>query len=640
MKNIIIGTAGHIDHGKTELIRALTGVDTDRLKEEKERGITIDIGFASLKYGNDLLVGFIDVPGHERFVKNMLAGAASVDAVLLVVAADESVKPQTIEHFDICKLLGVKSGIAVLTKIDSVDEEIVRLAEMEVSDLLKGSFMEKAPILRVSSKTGEGIDDLKHGIHDMAIKIKEKSELGIFRLPVDRSFSIKGFGTVVTGSLVSGQVRLGDEVELLPAGLKCRVRGIEVHDESQESAHAGQRTALNLTNIGYLDVARGDTLARPGALRASMIADVRIVLLKSARPLRDLSKVRFHYGTSEVLARLKLLEGDVLTPDSSMYVQLRMERAVVLLPGDKFIIRFYSPSITIGGGTILDSFPEKHKRHDPEIVRRLSVLESENDSEKLSLLLTLYAERGASLEELERRSGFERSKITKIMDDLITQEKAMSIPAGGRLFISWKAFDVLKERTEKILRDFHKNNPLISGMGKEALRRKVARAVDQDLFDALLEHMGKESMIRIDGGTVSHADHAIQLSSAEQEIRRFIEDEFRNRGLNPPEPLEVLKSGAYKNDEMKKIFQLLVREGVLVKVEEDRIFHRDHIEGLKEKLGRYARNKSIIDIASFKELAGITRKNAIPLLEYFDSIRVTRRVGNERMILTEHREKD
>ncbi len=640
MKNIIIGTAGHIDHGKTELIKALTGVDTDRLKEEKERGITIDIGFANLKYGNELLVGFIDVPGHERFVKNMLAGAASIDAVLLVIAADESVKPQTIEHFDICKLLSVKSGIAVLTKIDLIDEEIVKLAEMEVSDLLKGSFMEDAPIIRVSSKTGEGIDDLKDRIRDMAIQVNEKREEGIFRLPVDRSFSIKGFGTVITGSMVSGKIKISDELEVLPAGLKCRVRGIEVHGESRESARAGQRTALNLTNIGYLDVARGDTLARPGSLRPSMIADARVALLESARPLRDLTKVRFHYGTSEVLSRLKLLEGNVLSPGSSMYVQLRMERPVVLLPGDKFIIRFYSPSVTIAGGTVLDNFPQKHKKADTEIVRQLSVLESGSVDEKLSLLLTLYAEKGASLDELERRSGSEKSTILKIMNDLIAQGKVTNVPGEGRLFISRKVFDALKERTEKILWDFHKDNPLMSGMGKEALRRKVAWEVDQDLFDSLLVHMSMESRIKINGGTVSRTDHTIQLSAAEHEIMRFIEDEFRKGGLNPPEPSKVLKSGAYRQDEVRKIFQLLLREGILVKVEEERIFHNDCIEDLKEKLGRYARNKSIIDIASFKELAGITRKNAIPLLEYFDSIRVTRRKGNERMILTEQRKKD
>ena len=640
MKSIIIGTSGHIDHGKTELIKVLTGIDADRLKEEKERGITIDIGFASLKFGEDLLVGFIDVPGHERFVKNMLAGAASIDFVLLVVAADESVKPQTVEHFEICALLGIKSGIIVLTKIDLVDEELIHIAEMEVRELAKGSFLENAPIVHVSSKTGSGIDALKELIRSMALQIDEKNEEGLVRLPVDRSFSMKGFGTVVTGTLVSGRIRLGDELEILPAGVRCRVRGVEVHGEQRSFARAGQRTALNLASVGYLDIERGQTLATPGTLRPAMIIDAKLVLLESARALKDLSKVRFHYGTSEVMARVKLLERDMMLPGDQMYVQLRMEKPVIVLPGDKFIIRFYSPMITIGGGVVVDNFPTKHRAGESAVLERMSVFDSGTDLEKIRLLIALSEEKGASLTELERRSGKRRGKIETVLESLMGAREILEIEGEHNFYVSKSVFDAMMQRAETELKNFHRGHPLIPGMGKEELKRKVAEYLDPALFNCLLQSLDVSGKIKIDAATVAHQDHKVQLNPLEQEIKNYLEEKIKNGKLDPPEPQKIIEASGYKRELVEKILRLLLKEGLLIKVKEDRIYHANCIDELKEKLGRYAQNKSIIEIASFKELAGITRKNAIPLLEYFDSIRVTKRMGNERLIMKENIRKD
>ncbi|MEW5807297.1 MAG: selenocysteine-specific translation elongation factor [Acidobacteriota bacterium] len=636
MKSIIIGTAGHIDHGKTELIKALTGVDTDRLKEEKERGITIDIGFASLKFGDDLLIGFVDVPGHERFVKNMLAGAGGIDIVILVVAADESVKPQTIEHFEICKLLGVKSGLIVLSKIDLVDEEVIRLVEMEMCDLIRGSFMEKAPIIPVSSRTGKGIDILKETIHDLALKVEEKSEEGTVRLPIDRSFSIKGFGTVVTGTLVSGRIEIGDELELLPAGKKCRVRGIEVHDEPREFARAGQRTALNLAGIGYLDLGRGMTLAMPGALKPARMIDARMNLLPSSPPLKNLSKVRFHHGTSEVMARVHILEADRLAPGSSMYVQLRMEKPVAVFPGDRFIVRFYSPTRTIGGGLVLDNDPRKHKTGDTSVINDLSILESGNEQERLDLIVASYGERGVVLQALVRRSGMGRVAIETLMSDLVQRGWVEEIPVDSGLFLSKRAYDQLKKKAKEEVLRFHRENPLSPGISKEELRRKAASFVHQELFESIVATMKNEGDIRVEGSLVIHRDHRIELNPMEQEIREHLEGEFRKGGLNPPEMKIVLNVSRFPREVVEKIFHLLLREEKLIKMKDERVFHQDSIAALKEKLGKYAEQKSIIDIATFKDMAGITRKNAIPLLEYFDSIKVTKRVGNERLILKEN----
>ena len=636
MKSIIVGTAGHIDHGKTELVKALTGADTDRLKEEKERGITIDIGFAHLPFGDELLIGFIDVPGHERFVKNMLAGAAGIDMILLVIAADESIKPQTVEHFDICRLLHVKSGLVALSKMDLVDDETIKLATMEVREFLKDSFMADSPIVPVSSKTGNGVEDVKHHIYRIAVSVREKETRGLCRMPIDRSFSIKGFGTVVTGTLISGRISVGDDLEIHPSGRACKVRNIEVHFRPRKSASAGQRTALNIANVNYHEVKRGDTLSLPESMQPTKMVDAKLTLLHSATTLKDLAKVRFHYGTSEIIARVKMLSEKKLTPGHSSYVQFRMEEPVAVFPHDRFIIRSLSPVITIGGGVIIDNGPKKHKMNEGDILKNFTLLETGTEAERLKVFLSTYKDKGAPLKELVKRTGILEESIKQIADNLAKEGAVVSIPGEKTIYMIKESFDELKVRIEEELNTFHKKNPILVGIAKEELKRKTSRGMSHNLFDALLSDMSANRKIKIDGALIKHSRHAIKLGKEEQQIKAYLEGRFRKAGLNPPDVKQVLSLEAFARDLMEKILQLLLKKGQLIKIKKELIVHKESMEALKEKLGKYAQNKSIITIADFKSLTGLTRKNAIPLLEYLDRNKITRREGNERRILTEH----
>jgi selenocysteine-specific elongation factor len=633
MKNIIAGTAGHIDHGKTEIVKALTGVDPDRLKEEKERGITIDIGFAHLAYQEDLLMGFVDVPGHERFVKNMLAGVAGIDMILLVIAADESIKPQTIEHFDICRLLNVKSGLVALTKIDLVEEDIIKLVTMEIKDFLKDSFMADSPVVPVSAKTGEGVEDIKKHLYQIALTLQEKETKGLFRMPIDRSFSIKGFGTVVTGTLVSGQVSVGDDLEIHPSGRRCKVRSIEVHSQQRQSALAGQRTALNLANVSYHHVKRGNTLLEPETMQPTKMIDARLSLLRSSSPLKDLMKVRFHCGTSEIIARAKILEEKKLIPGQSSFVQFRMEEPAAAFPQDHFIIRSLSPVITIGGGVILDNHPRKHRRSEEGLSETLILLERGTEAERLKIFLDSYETKGASLEDLVQRTGMPEENIEKVLDGLLNKDMVVSISGEKNIYLLKETFKDLKAKIEKELKSFHRDNPLSVGIAKEELKRKTLKRMRQSLFDTLLREMDSQAKIKIEGAMIKQAQHVVKLSEEEQRIKNHLADTFREAGLNPPDINTLISHGTFQRDFAEKIFQLLLKQGDLVRIKKDLTIHREHLDNLKEKLSQYAQKKSIINIADFKILTGLTRKNAIPLLEYLDQIKITKREGNERRIL-------
>src|SRR5215510_6794678 len=528
MKRIIVGTAGHIDHGKTSLVKALTGVDADRLKEEKERGITIDIGFADLTVG-DVHFGFVDVPGHERFVKNMLAGAHGIDLVTLVVAADESVMPQTREHFDICRLLEVKSGLVVITKADLVDEELLQLVEAEVADYVAGSFLEGAPVLRVSSRTGAGVDELKKTLSRLAAKAQERDENATARLPIDRAFTIKGFGTVVTGTLIAGRIRVGDELEILPplsssgssSGAR-RARGLQVHGKSTQEALAGERVAVNLQGIDLAEVERGQTLSPAGRLRSSSMLDARLRLLKSApRSLRSRSRVRLHIGAAEVLARVLLLGSSELAPGASCFAQLRLETPTLALPGDHFIVRAYSPVVTIGGGVVIDALPSKHRlREAAQAASWLEKLEAADEAERIALLVEMAGERGMGQDEIAARSGSSDEVIRRAAESLTKTRRAVTASQNPKTaltpLVARPSFEALAGRVRAAHKEFHRKSPLESGMGREEIREKIFAHLPQDIFRAVIANLVERNEVVAEKDLLRLSSHRVALSAEEQ----------------------------------------------------------------------------------------------------------------------------
>jgi selenocysteine-specific elongation factor len=633
-KNIIVGTAGHIDHGKTELIKALTGVNTDRLKEEQERGITIDIGFAEMRLGDELLIAFIDVPGHERFVKNMLAGAGGIDMVLLVVAADESIKPQTREHFDICRLLHIKKGVIVVTKADLVEDDILELVSMEINDFVKGSFLAGAPIVTTSIKSGKGLDQLKHALADVARQIESKDSSGLFRLPIDRRFSMKGFGTVITGTLVSGTLKQDSEVEILPRGLKTRIRGLQVFNKKTDKAFAGQRTAVNLHGVELSQIERGDVLVPVDTFRTSYLFDVKLQLLSGCpRALKDFARVRFHQGTSEIMARIHLLEDKSLEPGGETFAQLVLEGKTLCLPGDHFIIRSYSPITTIGGGIILDNLPSRHHGRKVSIVERLKILEKgELESSIIAFIEDAGAE-GIEEKELIAHSGIELDTLTSIVKKLEEQDKIKIISKQPLKLLSFALFRSLCAKVLQEIEKFHQNNPFKKGMPKEELRAKVFRHTNQAMMDILFDSLRSEGKIGVLRENITLAGYKIELSPEDEKIKNELEKLFIQGALAPPETEDAFKKCKGERKKVETIFNLLIDQGVLIKISSSYIIHSTVLEELKTKLKDFAAKKEKINVSEFKELTNTTRKYAIPLLEYLDRQKITRRSGDERVIL-------
>jgi selenocysteine-specific elongation factor len=646
MKRIIVGTAGHIDHGKTSLVKALTGVDADRLKEEKERGITIDIGFADLTVG-DVHFGFVDVPGHERFVKNMLAGAHGIDLVMLVVAADESVMPQTREHFDICRLLEVKSGLVVITKADLVDEELLQLVEAEVADFVAGSFLEGAPVLRVSSRTGAGVDGLKKTLSQLAAKARERDENAVARMPIDRAFTIKGFGTVVTGTLIAGRIRAGDELEILPPisssavspGRRARARGLQVHGKSTQEALAGERVAVNLQGIDLAEVERGQTLAPAGRLRTSSMLDGRLRLLGSAtRSLRARSRVRLHIGAAEVLARVVPLGRKELTPGESCFAQLRLETPTLAMPGDHFIVRAYSPVVTIGGGVVIDALPSKHRLREAAYAASwLEKLEAANEVERVALLVEMAGERGMGQDEIAARSGSSDEVIKRAAESVTKSRRAVTASQSPKTaltpLIARPAFEELAGRVRATLKEFHRKSPLESGMGREEIREKIFARLPPDIFRAVIANLVERNEAVAEKDLLRLSSHRVALSAEEQAAKDRLAALFAEAGLQPM-PLEdaIARSGV-DAARAQRFAQMLINSGELVRVA-GLVFHRSALDGLRETLRRFkAEHGPRLDITAFKDLTGVSRKYAIPLLEYLDLQRVTRRSGEVREIL-------
>jgi len=635
--SLIVGTAGHIDHGKSALVRALTGTDPDRLPEEKRRGITIDLGFADLEL-EDLRIGFVDVPGHERFVKNMLAGAHGVDLLALVIAADEGVMPQTREHFDICRLLGVSNGLVVITKTDLVDEEMLALVEDDARELIAGSFLEHAPLVSVSSRTGAGLAQLKSQLVELGKRVPARSKDFTTRLPIDRAFSMKGFGAVVTGTLISGQIKEADELELLPLKVNVRVRGLQVHNKSVHEAHAGQRTAVNLAGIDTAQIERGMVLAPAGRLRPTQIVDAWLdVLPRASRAVRSRSRVRFHIGATEVLGRVRVLESSQIEPGSGGLAQLRLEAPVVAVHGDRFILRSYSPAETIAGGVIVDPFATKHRaREMNNALQLLRLLIGDERAAKFEGFVRSAGVRGLRLADLAAATGWTNEVLANLA--LEVQRDASVIEVSG-LYIARDSFDRLSAAVMAELERHHKREPLTRGMLRETLREKVFTHSAPELFNGVLARLEAEQKIVSEKDIVRLSGHSVGLSDQDLELSKRIEQIYLAAGVEAPSLDDAMTKAdvlASQRAQARKLLQLLLDDRKLVRIQGEMFMHSQVIQNLKTKLQTYASQHEpdrLIDVPTFKDLAGVSRKYAIPLLEYFDRDQTTRRAGDKRLIL-------
>ena len=632
MKSVIIGTAGHIDHGKTALVKALTGIDADRLQEEKRRGITIDLGFAHLELaasnGEKLRLGFVDVPGHERFVRNMLAGVGGIDLVLFVVGADESIKPQTREHFDICRLLAVPRGITVLTKSDLVDAETLEVVRLELQEYLRGSFLDtaRAPIVPVSAITGAGLSELTNEIARIAGEVPARNAQSHFRLPIDRVFTMKGFGTVVTGTLVSGTARKEDEVEVFPSSKAARVRGIQVHGAATDKAVAGQRTAINLAGVSTEELERGCMLAPPKTFKSTRRVDVSLALLKGSRRLRDRARVHLHTYTSQTVAEVVLHGGKDLSPGSDAFAQLRLASPMLPVPGDRFIIRQFSPVVTIGGGVVLDAAPIKQPAE--KLHEFLRVLAGGSPEEILAARVKRRGLAGLALQAAVAETGWLRAECERAAAALVAQG---NVVRSADILVATEHFNQAAQSALEVVKAFHQGNPLMAGMSKEELRERLE--LPEVVFTALLGKLETEKKLESSGEQVRLAGRVIVMKEDETHSKQTIERAFADAGLRVPALKEVLGSLKIDRERAQRIVTLLLRDKVLVKLSEDLVFHQHALEELRKSVSSYTTRSPKLDVAAFKDLTGVSRKYAIPLLEYLDRERVTRRVGDERVIL-------
>ena len=619
-RHVVVGTAGHIDHGKTALVRALTGIDTDRLPEEKARGITIDIGFAYLEEPDGLTIEIVDVPGHERFVKNMLAGVGGIDLAMLVVASDEGVMPQTREHLAICSLLHIKSGLIVLTKRDLVKPDWLELVADDVARMVRSTFLEGGPILAVSAKTGEGLAELRARLAELARAVPPRAADKLPRLPIDRVFTVKGFGTVVTGTLTEGRLAIDDRVEVYPRGIQAKIRGLQVHGHPVEHALAGQRTAANLQSVERAAIDRGDVLGAPDTLVASVLVDGTLELLRDApRPLKARDRVRFHSGTSEVMARVLLLDRAELVPGESSHARFRLERELVALPGDRFVIRSYSPIVTIGGGTLLDVSPPRFKRKAPALLAHLTLLQRGGDAEVLEEHVRHAGASGVRLDALSGRVPFGPRRLRALLDDL--QGTTAIVAIDREWFIHRETRDRLRAAALAVLEEFHRKNPLKGGISREELRGRAGSAGER-VFAHVLGGLESEGAVKSEKDKARLASHTVRLSPAQQKIVDRIEAEFRAAGAAPPTP----------EDPEDELFQLLVADRRLIRVKDSLYFHADVLRTIEQRVVALLREKKEIAPADIKDLLGISRKYAIPLLEYFDAQRITQRVGERRVL--------
>lgn len=631
MKQIIFGTAGHIDHGKTALVRALTGIDTDRLQEEKRRGITIELGFAHITLPSGITIGIVDVPGHERFVKHMVAGATGIDVVALIIAADEGVMPQTREHLEICNLLDIKYGIVIITKIDLVDEEWLGLVKDDISAFLEGTFLEDAPVAEVSAETGEGIQELVTILDELAQNVPERSLGTLFRLPIDRVFTMKGFGTVVTGTTMSGHIDVGSEVTIYPKGIESKVRGIQVHNQEVSTVRAGSRTAINFQGIEKEFIVRGDVVAGKDSLKPTYMVDTVLTYLEgNAKKLQNRRRVRFHCGSSEILATAVLLDRDELPPGETCFTQFRLEKPTVVLAKDRFVIRSYSPIRAIGGGHILNPLPGKKKRFSRDVLEELTALKDGSGREIVEQHIKNSQMQGLSLKELSFLANISRDDLDGMISTLASDKAIINYDPEKPIFIHADFYALAKEQMLTILSDYHKRFPLKEGLAKEELRSRMSGKVREKLFNKLLNDLINGSAIVRERDTIRAATHRVTLHKEQEEARTKIEKTYFKAGLEPPyfKDLDkaILEGGG------RDVLETMVKDGTLLKVKEDLYFHKKPIEDLHERLVHYIREKGEITTPDLKTLTGVSRKYTIPLIEYFDKTQVTVRIGDKRIL--------
>jgi len=630
MKSVVVGTAGHIDHGKTALVKALTGIDADRLEEEKRRGITIDIGFAHMELpdpsGGMLRLGFVDVPGHERFVRNMLAGIGGIDFVLLVIAADESIKPQTREHFDICRLLAIRRGITVLTKFDLVDRDTLEVVRLEVEDFLRGSFLDpsQSPVIAVSSRTGVGLAELRSALAQTAAAVPAKDPAALARLPIDRVFTVKGFGTVVTGTLVSGTIRKEDEMEVFPTGKRVRVRGVQVHDTPAEQSVAGQRTALNLAGAATEELTRGMMLTPSATFRFTSRADVLLSLLSSARPLKDGDRAHLHAYTAETIATVRLHGMKQLKPGDQQFAHLRLAEPLLVLPGDRFILRQFSPVVTIGGGCVLDASPPIRKRPQSDVATFLTALMTGSPEQILEARVQRRGLAGMPVQDVPGEMNLRLKEATRLAN-------SAKLVWCGTVLVTSSTLASTQGLIRKAVERFHDASPLVSGISKEELRARTR--VGPRVFESALAQMIEKRELEAIGELVRLPGRGVALKDEEAESKKVIESAFESAGLKVPALKDVLAGLKIDKLRAQKILTLLLRDKILLKVSDDLVFHRNALDNLRKLMATEKARTPRIDVSRFKDLTGVSRKYAIPLLEYLDRERVTRRAGDEREIL-------
>ncbi|MBF0233209.1 MAG: selenocysteine-specific translation elongation factor [Desulfamplus sp.] len=635
MKQIILGTAGHIDHGKTSLIRALTGIETDRLKEEKQRGITIELGFASITLSDGNVVGIVDVPGHEKFVKNMVAGASGIDLVAMTIAADEGVMPQTREHMEICSLMGIKYGFIAMTKIDLVDEELMELALEDIREFMKGTFLEDAPIVPISSTTGEGLDLFRTTLDQICYNIPERPFSPIFRLPVDRVFSMKGFGTVITGTLASGKVNVGETIMVYPSLITSKVRGVQVHGQSVESVSAGTRTAVNFQGLDKELVNRGDILSTPDTLRPSYMVDAHLHYLSSnPKSAKARTKVRFHYGTSEIMGNVILLDREELMPGDAASVQIRLEAPVCCVNGDRFVIRSHSPVKTIGGGHILNPVPRKHKLFNQTIINGLHAL-SENDPEQsVSFFISQGGFAGLSFADLRIMTNIGDKKLEAVLQKMLASRQITQTDKDKRLFVHGNVFEKLCCDILVKLEQYHLENPLKESMSKQELKSKFRAFKDKDskLFPLIMARLVKDGSIVQEANNIRLATHQVALQVDLQAVKEKIFGIYKESGLTPPFFRDVCTELEVDQKSARDVLQMLIDEKKIIKTKDDLYFDFNAMTQLENRLVEFLIKSGEITTPQFKDMTQISRKYVIPIIEYFDSVNLTIRVGDTRQL--------
>ncbi len=636
MKHIIIGTAGHIDHGKTTLIKALTGKDTDRLKEEKNRGISIELGFTYFDLPSGKRAGIVDVPGHERFIKNMLAGAGGIDLVLLVVAADEGVMPQTVEHLNILSLLRIKKGIIALTKTDLVEEEWLEMVIEQIKDDIKGTFLENSKIFPVSSKTKYGFDDLIEEIEMQAEEIEGKDLNKPFRLPIDRVFSISGFGTIITGTLISGTINEGDKIMIYPDGKEARIRSIQVHDMKTNLAEAGQRVAVNIAGLKVDEIKRGDVIALPDSMESSLMFDAKLELLKTAeRGINNRDRLRIYHGSAEIFGRVVLLDRDELRPGEEAFVQMRLEEEIACQKDDYFIIRFFSPMVTIGGGIILEPNPPKRKRFKDEVIEELTIKDRGDPVKIVEQYILKASSTYPDIKTIAKQSGNitveQCDGILKNLEENIII-KSFKI-SGEPIYLHIDYINMLKEKAGTVLIKYHEDNPLKTGMPKEELKTKIMGNIGQKISDSLFDYLQTERIIKLLGKSISLWDFKVTLTKEQEEIKDLIMNEYNSMKYNPPRYDEIRIKLKYPEKSITQVYDMLIDNGELIRIDQDIVFSKPAYEDSVEILKSYCEINKSIQLGEFRDLLETSRKYAIALLDYFDQQKITKRIEDKRILI-------